>query len=417
MPGSLLFLGDFFGTLATARCLGRRGIDVVLADHRRVSRTAASRYVRRWVRSPDPADSDRFLDWLLSERSLHGRVLFPASDDQSYLFARHREVLQAHYRLIGPDHRGMTGILNKQLLYETCRGVGIGHPPTWYPETDEEVARLAAERDIDVLIKPKTQVQFASGKKGLEVPKGADLLAAFRRFRLSNTHGDELVEQHSDISIPMVQAFLDTAAVGIYSIAGFTDGSPRPALARAARKILQRPRRLGVGLCFESAPLRPDVLAHLGVLCDALGYVGIFEVEFIEHDGAFLLIDFNPRGYGQMAFEDARGLPLAYLYYLAAHGDTARLAQEWDRAEAWQPPGVQAFCHGGLLRLVRAAQLLTRVAGHQPEPWGAWRARHAAHLTDAVMCADDRAPAWVDAFDHVRGFVKHPRAFVRSLSR
>lgn len=417
MLGSVLFLGDYFGTLAAARCLGRRGIDVALADGRRVSRTAASKYVGTRLRAPDRLDGSEFVEWLLAERTLRGRVLFPASDDLAYLFAQHRDALSEHFRLFVPDHQRITRILNKKHLYGACRVVGIDYPATWFPCCEEEVKRIAATLDIDVLLKPKTQVQFASGQKGLEVAKGEDLLSGFRGFRDSYPHGDEIRRQDPDIAIPMIQAFLDEAVFGIYSIAGFTDGTGPPPLVRAARKVLQRPRRLGVGLCFESAAVQPALLERIGALCEELGYFGIFEIEFIEHDGAFLLIDFNPRGYGQMAFEEARGLPLPYLYYLSAIGDHAGVAREWTRAAAWQPRGQYAFCHGSLLRLVRTAQSITRVVGHTPEPWGDWLDRHAANLTDAVQSVDDSGPTWADALGHVGTFVRHPRSFLRSLAR
>lgn len=417
MRGSLLFLGDYFGTLAAARCLGRRGIDVALADGGWLSRTAASRYVRTRLRAPDCLDGAAFVEWLRAERSLHGRVLFPTSDDLAYVFARHRDVLSEHYRLYVPDHQRITRILNKKLLYETCRCVGIDYPTTWFPRCEEEVKRIAAKLDIDVLLKPKTQVQFASGQKGLEIPKGNNLLSGFRGFRESFLHGDEIRRQDPDIAMPMIQAFLDEAVSGIYSITGFADGTGRPPLVRAARKVLQRPRRLGVGLCFESATVQPALVERIGALCQELGYFGVFEIEFIEHEGAFLLIDFNPRGYGQMAFEEARGLPLPYLYYLSASGDHDRLTREWTQAAAWQPRGQYAFCHTRLLRLVRTAQSITRVVGHAPEPWDDWLDRHASNLIDAVESVDDSRPTWADALSHIGTFVRHPRSFLRSLAR
>lgn len=390
---------------------------MALADSGRVSRTAASKYVRTRVRVPDITHSAQFVEWLLGEPSLRGRVLLPTSDDLAYLFARHRERLLEHFHLFVPDHPRMMRILNKKLLYETCQRIGVDVPVTWFPRCDEEVRSIAARLDIDVLIKPKMQVQFPSGQKGLEVPKGSDLLNRFTRFRTRYAHGEEIVAQDPDISFPMIQAFHDEAVFGIHSVAGFTDGTGRPPLVRAACKVLQWPRRLGVGLCFQSAPVRPELLARIGALCEALEYFGIFEVEFIEYGGSFLLIDFNPRGYGQMAFEEARGLPLPYLYYLAAIGDRQRLACEWAKADAWEPQGEYAYCHRGLLRLVRIAQTITMLVGHVPEPWGAWLDCHAASLTDAVASDDDSGPEWADALSHVSTFARHPRSFLRSLAR
>jgi len=418
-PGALLFLGDYAGTLAAARCLGRRGIDVALADSERVSRTAASRFVSRRLAAPAPSDGAALVRWLLDapDRALDGRVLFPASDDLVFLFAQHREALANRYRLLTPSLDGAAAILDKRRLYEVCGRIGVRYPQTWFPEDDAHLGRLLPEIDCAVVVKPKTQVQLGSGQKGAEVRRGGDLVAAFRTFVAANPYGAALLAYDPLLAMPMVQAFHEEAISGIVSVAGFADGSGAVPPVRVARKILQRPRRLGVGVCFEAMDVDPALPALLGRLCEALGYRGIFEVEFIDHGGELLLIDFNPRGYGQMAFEEARGLPLAYLHYLGAVGHDARLTSECEQSRHHAMAAQGAFCHGTLLSLVRGAQWAARAVGRTAEPWGAWRARHAAFLTDAAAANDDPRPRIADAWCHARDFLRHPRSFARSLQR
>jgi hypothetical protein len=79
---------------------------------------------------------------------------------------------------------------------------------------------------------------------------------------------------------------------------------------RAARKALPWPRRLGLGLCYEHAEVDPDAASKGLALCRRIGYHGAFEAELIRRAGGLLLIDFNPRFYGQMSFDIARGSPL-----------------------------------------------------------------------------------------------------------
>jgi D-aspartate ligase len=418
VTGALLFLGDYYGTLASARCLGRRNIDVALVDVSRFSRAGVSRHVRTSVRSPETNGGSVFVRWLLSQRKvLGGRVLYPASDELVYLFAEHREELLESYKLYMPPFANIRAILNKQLLYQACGRAGVRHPKTWFPRNETELRAIESEIDVDVLLKPKTQVQFRSGQKGAEVPRGGDLGRAFRAFVQANPYGSEIVSHDPEVAAPMVQAFYKEAVSGIYSLAGFSDGTGRPPLVRASRKVLQRPRRVGIGLCFEGADVRPEVVRHVGALCQELGYFGIFEIEFIEHEGEFLLIDFNPRGYSQMAFEDARSLPLPYLHYLGAVGDSARLAEEWDKAASWQPTGEHAYCNDALLGLVRAGQAVSRVLGRESEHWGRWTRRYSSRLTRAVAAEDDALPRFMDAVKHADELFRHPRSFSRSLMR
>lgn len=422
-PASLLFLGDYYGTLAAARCLGGRGIHVHLADESRFSRTAASRFVRDFHRTPPVADAPAFLAYLLERGPvLAGSVLHPASDELVFLFAQAQDQLAAHYTLFMPELASIYRILNKERLHEACVKVGCPVPRTWCPKSEAELDAIVAEADahgVKVMLKPKTQVQLRSGQKGAEIPDGSDLLTSFRAFVANNPYGDELVAHDPDVVLPMVQEFMPGAAQGIYSVAGFATEDGR-VVARASRKILQRPRRLGIGLCFEAAPLEPELVRTIGALCKELGYAGIFEIEFVDHDGAPRLIDFNPRAYSQMAFEIERALPLPMLHWLSATKRYHERDRLLDEAEAWQRtnPGNQVYTHSLLLELVEAGQLASRLArGHERENWFGWMRSHRGRLTDAVRARGDYGPVLADAAQHARQFVRHPRSFLRSLSR
>ena len=421
-PASLLFLGDYYGTLAAARCLGQHGVHVRLADESRFSRTAASRFVRDFHRTPPVADAQAFLAYLLEGGALAGSVLHPASDELVFLFAQARDALAAHYTLFMPSLDSICRILNKERLHEACVKVGCPVPRTWCPKGEHELDAIvteAAAAGVKVLLKPKTQVQLRSGQKGAEIPDGSDLATSFRTFVADNPYGEELVAHDPDVVWPMVQEFMPGAAQGIYSVAGFATEDGR-VVARASRKILQRPRRLGIGLCFEAAPLEPELVRTIGALCKELGYAGIFEIEFVDHEGAPRLIDFNPRAYSQMAFEIERELPLPYLHYLSAVGNLAERDRLLDQAEAWQArdPGNQVYTHSLLLELVEAGQIASKLArGSQREDWLGWMRSHRGRLTDAVRAPGDPGPVLVDAAQLARQFVRHPRSFLRSLSR
>jgi predicted ATP-grasp superfamily ATP-dependent carboligase len=181
-----------------------------------------------------------------------------------YLFAKHRDVLAGCYQLYLPSFTNIRRILNKQRLYEACTRAGVHYPKTWFPKGETDLQAIQNQIDVDVLLKPKTQVQFRSGQKGAEVPRGGDLRRAFRAFVRANPYGSEVVGHDPDIAVPMVQAFYKEAVCGIYSLAGFSDGTGRPPLLRASRKVLQRPRRVGVGVCFERGTRQTGIGAPSG---------------------------------------------------------------------------------------------------------------------------------------------------------
>ena len=417
MRPALLFLGHYYGTLASARCLGERGVPVVLADTRPWQRAAGSRHVGERVRCPPVSDVDGFVRWLEAfggERP--GHVLFPASDELAWVFAVHADVLAKSFVRYGPSRDAVTRILDKWLLSEACRKVGVDTPKTWCPQETREVDALARDLTIPVMIKPRSQVLLTSGSKGTKVDEPRHLAEAYRRYLEENPPLDALSQRDPSLGRPLVQEYRPEAAQGIYNLAGFIDQTGEHVVVRASRKILQRPRRLGIGLCFESAKLDPALADGVMRLCREVGYFGIFEIEMIESDGRFLLIDFNPRPYSQMAFEIARGVPLPYLAYLDATGQREELGRAVAAAQREPEAGATAYAHTLLLSLVIAGQNLARpFGGAKAEPWPRWLREH--RLTDAVFDQKDPLPMLLDAASHLEQFARHPRSFVRSLLR
>jgi D-aspartate ligase len=415
----MLFLGDYYGTLAAARCLGSFGVDTVLVEDNGKTRTSASKFLSSSVTAPSIENASAFLDWLIAQGPrFAGRVLFPASDELVFLFAKEWARLSPFYRIYMPGFDTIYRIINKHRLYEACAKVNVDFPKTWFPRGEGELREVMQQVHVPVILKPKTQVQLRTGAKAGEIPKGVAIETAFAAFIRENPYGPELIAHDSEVVWPMLQEFLPKGAHHIYSLAGFADGTDRLPMARASRKILQRPRKLGIGLCFESAPLRDELRQAVGRLCQELGYHGMFEIEFIEHEGKELLIDFNPRGYSQMAFEVARDLPLPWLNYTRAVGNDAAFETARTKAETWSAaPQEHVYAHGTLLGIVEAGQALARLVGKKSEHWGRWRREHAGKYTDAVRFPGDMGPVLVDAEKHMRAAIKHPRSFVKSFTR
>jgi predicted ATP-grasp superfamily ATP-dependent carboligase len=212
----------------------------------------------------------------------------------------------------------------------------------------------------------------------------------------------------------MVQEFFPSASERIYNISGYVrDGKLR--CARAARKLLQQPRRLGVGVCFEEAPLDTSLCSGLERLAQRVGFGGVFEAEFVRVPGRDVLIDFNPRFYNQMAFDIARGLPLPLLSY----HDALRDDQTFDRVCASSSAPIadgKVFVHESVFKLiVRSQRLSGALSQAEAEHWLSWYAANADNRVDAVVDSDDVWPGRVDVLRRLHHHVRHPRQFVRSV--
>lgn len=411
MTGVLLLGADYYGTLAAARCYGKHGVRVTMADDNKSGRALFSRHVSEKLIHPPIGEPKALVDWLVKFGQKNpDTLLYAPNDHLAWLFAAERERLDEVFLTYQPDEAAVLTLLDKKRLHDACADVGIDVPHT-------VMARDAGSENArwPVLVKPRTQVYLESGIKGFIAKDQRELESELARFRSLVRFNDVLTSRHRDIAEPMVQEYLTAAETSIFSVSGFVTDDGR-IVCRAAMKVLQRPRKVGIGLCFEGREIEEDLAQKLAALCKKIGYHGAFESEFIADGDKRLLIDFNPRFYSQMGFDIARGLPLPMLVLWAAQGDREQLDAELEKARRWRATGDEVYCHKTMLDLVLTLQGLSgQMTKADVRHWRDWVKTHGAGVTDAVRDADDRMPAVVDAAAWVRHFAKHPRSFVRSF--
>jgi D-aspartate ligase len=414
--GVLLLGADYYGTLAAARCYGKNGVPVTMADDNPRARALYSRHVGEKLVHPSLTDPRALVEWLVAFGEKHpGTLLYPPNDHMAWLFAEQRDRLSKVFLTYQPDETAIITLLDKARLHDACAAVGIEVPETHTLGEAGADAPVVADLRWPVLLKPRTQIFMEGGVKGLIVEDRAALAGELARYRSQAAFNRVLTDRHPTIAEPMVQEYLTIAETNIFSVSGFVTREGA-IVARAAMKVLQRPRKVGIGLCFEGRPIEQPVFDKLVALCKHVGYWGAFESEFIVDGDRRLLIDFNPRFYSQMGFDVARGLPLPMLVMHAAAGDTAALSAEMDRARAWKPTGDERYCHKTMLDLVLTLQGLSgQMSLADVRHWRGWYSKHKHAATDAVRDPDDTKPALVDAAEWVKHFARHPRSFVRSF--
>lgn len=416
MAGVLLLGADYYGTLAAARAYGKAGVKVTMADENRQARALYSRHVSEKLTHPSLDNPNALIDWLCEWGSKNpGTLLYPPNDHLAWLFALERERLGKSFDMYSPSEETVITLLDKKRLHEACAGVDIEVPETQALGDLNIESTTAKSLRFPVLLKPRTQVFLKSGIKGFIASDHIELKTELARFEQLVAFDDVLTNKHPDISEPMIQEYLSAAETAIFSVSGFV-GRDGEIVARGAMKVLQRPRKVGIGLCFEGRPVDDELVRKLSRLCTAVGYFGAFESEFIVYGKRRLLIDFNPRFYSQMGFDIARGLPLPMLVLHSAQNEKARVDDEMKRARAWQARGDEVYCHKTMLDLVLGLQGLSGQMTHdEVRRWRDWYAKHKDTATDAVRDPDDKMPAIIDAGQWMRHFARHPRSFVRSF--
>jgi D-aspartate ligase len=415
-PPVLLSMAHWYGTLAAVREIGRRGVEVQVASPSPFRQAAWSRYARR-LAAPDERDANGFLRWLLDHGDRNpGLALCATSDDLCFLLAAHQRELRKKFFLHTPGLEVLRQLLDKKLLHQHAEAAGLRTPATLFPADADEAVALAARARWPLLIKQRTQVLSRTLDKGMPVTTAPRLRGSYRAFRRRNRFDPEVLARWPGVDRPMLQEYLPRSSGRIYCLSGFVAAGR--SVTRAARKVLSHPRYLGIGLLFEGAEVIPRLEDGVLRLCRSVGYEGIFQCEFLEHDGQHLLIDFNPRFYNYMALDHARGLSQAWLAYLAAAGAREELVEEIERARAVRPGARRTlYCYRlGTWTQLRLERLLGRIPSDEPARWQRWLSGAAA-VVDPAWASDDARPGLADALSQLWRLARHPRSFLRANTR
>lgn len=414
-PAMVLTMADYYGTLAAARCLGERGVPVWVAGSRFFSPALWSRWATRRFLGPSATDANALVDWLLDlGRREPGHVLYPTSDDLLWSFAKREDEIRSVFRTYMPNRDAIVALLDKSILYRSWSEMGQSTPRTWFPRTESDLAAIAREARFPLVIKPRSQAAFPSHVKGVYVASADALVPRHREFTTRFRHEEAIARSMPDVDLPMIQEYHSEAADSIYSLSGFVDRTGELCVMRGARKVLQRPRRLGLGICFEDVPVDPDLAEAMRVLLRKHGYYGIFEAELIAVGDEHLLIDLNPRFFGQMQFDIARGCPLPLFAYLGACGRERDLLSAVNEAHFSFFDRGSGHCHSIALSILVGLQRISgRMTEEEATRWRSFMDRES--ISDMVRDHRDPLPAWIDALTHVGGMFRHPRWATRSL--
>jgi D-aspartate ligase len=427
-PSVMLASAAYAGTLAAVRDLGANGFKVsVMSSPRlgvgwspRISAAAWSRYTTYAYRAPPERENQRFLDRLLSIGAADpGQILLPTSDETAWLYTANAGQLARHYRVYQPTIATMQRILDKQRFADAAIAAGVPVVPTWDVRTLAELKGLAAALPYPVFIKPRTHVNRVSNDKGVLVTSQCDLIDEFLRFINREQTALPSNPLLPDARIPILQQFVRVASEGVCSVSGFMDRSGELFVTRRATKIMQRSHPAGVGVCFESLPPDPGLSDAVRRLCVELGYFGIFEVEFLLFDGAWAVIDFNPRTFNQIGMDIRRGMPLPLLACLDAAGETVALKAAVARAQTEsKDTSATVFCDRFTLRAILLARMLTRrISRGEFAFWRSWMKGNTANCVDVAAGVGDPLPRVVHVASEIFLGLRAFRRFLRITPR
>lgn len=418
-PPMIFLDGDYLGALAAARHLGAQGVPCYLVSPQGRSILSSSKFVHHL---PTSAQQPEALCQVLLElpSSFDGAVLYPASDDSAYFLAKYGDDLRRRFRLSFPHADVIMALLDKERLYTACKDWQIPFPYTEFPTTAN--AAKGWQGDLPALIKPKTQIYINVQKKGEIVTDGGALPAVYEDYvqALSYHHG--LAKDRPKLLRPMIQQFHKEAQTDTISVSGYYHPDQTARVMLFTQKVLQKPKNIGIGLCFKAIPVIDDLADQVAQICRETGYFGVFEAEFIhirDLDGKdrYLLMDFNPRLYSQLQFDIQRGSLLPEFYYYAAledHGKQRALYGQHDgRVQSARKDRYSSYWY---LRFTYLTQLIAGKVSltEMKDVLEEYDLSHPKGV-DACYLADDPRPYFFDQWRSYSKFLRHPRDTYRKF--
>jgi predicted ATP-grasp superfamily ATP-dependent carboligase len=274
--------------VATARGLHEAGYRVTAAADTRPAAVHWSRTADRRLRVPSPVEEPRQFVVALAKAAAEEEhaILMPGGDASVLAVSQYRDLLEPHLRLGLPPHEVVERCVDKLLLVEESIRAGIACPETVPCSGAAEAIAAGNRLGFPVVLKPRRTVFLSEGAM-------KQLPSAFVRDEAT------LATRAPEFGDPcLVQARISGP---VYSCSGVMIGGRLIAFA-ACRYRRTYPPPGGPVAFSVTIEAPPGLRERTEALVKALDWEGIFELELVgSEDGAFSVIDFNPRVFGSMS--------------------------------------------------------------------------------------------------------------------
>jgi predicted ATP-grasp superfamily ATP-dependent carboligase len=306
----LLLDGQQRSALAVVRSLGRRGIEVHVADAETACLAGASRHARSRLRYPDPyLDPSAFVSWVRETAVDRGfDTVFPVTDASSMALLAARDK-PAGVRYVCAQGDSYEQVTNKASLIELATRVGVRIPRTDVVTGLAEIERYIARAQFPLVIKPARSRLLLAGRiisTSVFVAASAEEARRFAR-----------AQPWIEVLPCLMQEFVEGHGAGVFAMYA----SGRPIAWFAHRRIREKPPRGGVSVLCESTAADPFLRSCAERILDAAHYEGAAMVEFrVDPHGAAYLMEINARLWGSLQLAIDCGVDFPWLMYESFSG-------------------------------------------------------------------------------------------------
>jgi D-aspartate ligase len=310
-PAVAIFDNYWATTLAFARSLGRSGVPLHFYGS---GAGRWSRYCTRRFRCPPVDSADEFQPWLL-ERVRAGDIarVAPTTDLLAFYVSTMRDEFAPEVRRTIAPLEEIENCLIKTRF--SALSAVAGHPTlaTAAPDSVDSAAAAALALGYPVMLKPKSHLAVGSAERGKLLWNESQLRRHFRRYDVAR--GQENIAAHyPELLWPLLQRYLPSARNRVYSVSGIRDADGGVLTACVSYKREQWPPDVGISTVQVGCVDERILQSGLQIVNQVLSR-GIFEIELLADGDALYAIDLNPRGFGFIELDIARGFDLPWLWF------------------------------------------------------------------------------------------------------
>jgi predicted ATP-grasp superfamily ATP-dependent carboligase len=334
-PGAIV-IGGYVNGLGLIRSLAALGVPTAVITTQPYDIAHRSRWVCAHDAGHGIVDHPEELVDLLERRApdWRGWALLPTNDESLAALAQHHERLSSSYRVLAPPWDVARHFLDKGLMLDVARSVGVDIPRCYGPAVEATVA--LADLRFPVVVKPLTGYRFFSRFR-------TKLFVADDRRELAGA-----VARVADAGLPC-QVFdrIPGRDDHIYAHCTYVDATGEPAAGVTVRKLRQGPPFFGVARVAEIARDRDHTSLREATveMLRRIGFRGMVSAEFKldPRDGSFRFMEINGRSVLYNGLLRRAGLDLAAL----AWADYVCERPERSQPNGW--PGVWIELHADVL--------------------------------------------------------------------
>jgi D-aspartate ligase len=313
-PAVALFDNTYSCTLAFLNSLGKHGIPVNVYGSGRLGATRWSRFASSYQRCPPIDDPAKFLPWLRAQirSGLITRVA-PTSDLIAYYLSELRDEFSTDVQRTIPTLAEAESCLIKSRFAAVCTQKGIATPTTFAPTTLDEALGFANQLGYPLVLKAKSHLVVGMTERGAVVETEQQLRECFVSYDVVAGH-ECIAARYPELRLPLLQRFIPSAGQRVYSVSGFKDARLGIVTAALSYKCEQWPPKVGTST-HQVGSNNQGILREGIAAVDQLLSCGIFELELLVDGSNLLAIDLNPRSFGFMSLDIARGSDLPWLWF------------------------------------------------------------------------------------------------------